>query len=97
MNSSGEGEVNDKMPLVTIDLIKGALSKDSKEEMMRRVSEVIAEIEARPEPRENMLPFVYCIIREHEWGNWGTNGVPITPELLGAVKNGTVHLAMKKP
>lgn len=85
------------MPVVTIDLIKGNISKEAKLEMMRRVSEVIAEIEARPHPRENMLPFVYCIIREAEWGDFGQNGVPVTPELLGAVKAGMVQITLKKP
>lgn len=85
------------MPVVTIDLIKGSISKEAKLEMMKRVSEVIAEIESRPNPRENMLPFVYCIIREVEWGDFGQNGVPVTPELLGAVKAGMVQIALKKP
>jgi hypothetical protein len=39
-------------------------------------SEVIAEIEDRPNPKENMLPFVYCIIREIDWGDFANNGVP---------------------
>jgi phenylpyruvate tautomerase PptA (4-oxalocrotonate tautomerase family) len=85
------------MPVVTIDIIKGAISKEGKLEMMRRVSEVVAEIESRPEPMENMLPFVYCIIRETEWGDFGQNGQPITPELLGAVKKGMVQITLKKP
>jgi phenylpyruvate tautomerase PptA (4-oxalocrotonate tautomerase family) len=62
------------MPVETIDLIKGNISKEAQLEMMKRVSEVVAEIEARPNPKENMLQFVYCIIREAEWGNFGQNG-----------------------
>jgi phenylpyruvate tautomerase PptA (4-oxalocrotonate tautomerase family) len=85
------------MPVVTIDIIKGAFSKAQKEEMMKRVSEVVAEIEARPNPKENMLPWVYCIIREVEWGDFGNNGVGITPEVLEAVKRGIIHVAMKQP
>lgn len=49
------------MPVVMIDIIEGVFSKEQKDEMMRRVSEVVAEIECRPDPKENMLPFVYCI------------------------------------
>ncbi len=85
------------MPVVTIDIIKGAFSKDQKVEMMKRVSEVVAEIESRPDPKENMLPFVYCIIRETEWGDFGNNGVAITPELLHAVKKGIVQISIKQP
>jgi 4-oxalocrotonate tautomerase len=91
------GEVIERMPVVTIDVIKGVFSKEQKEEMMQRVSEVIAEIECRPDPKENMLPFVYCIIREAEWGNFGTNGAPLTPEMLHAVKKGIIHLTMEQP
>jgi hypothetical protein len=47
--------------------------------MMKRVSEVVAEIECRPYPKKNMLPFVYCIVREVEWGNFASNGAPLTP------------------
>ena len=89
--------MNTEMPVVTIDLIKGNISKEAQLEMMKRVSEVVAEIEARPHPKENMLPWVYCIIREVEWGGFGQNGVPVTPELLGACKAGMVQIAIKKP
>lgn len=55
------GGRKEKMPVVMIDIIEGVFSKEQKDEMMRRVSEVVAEIECRPDPKENMLPFVYCI------------------------------------
>jgi len=90
------GEVIERMPVVTIDVIKGVFSKEQKDEMMKRVSEVVAEIECRSDPKENMLPFVYCIIREVEWGNFGTNGAALTPEMLHAVKKGIVHLAIEQ-
>ncbi|MDD1765356.1 MAG: tautomerase family protein [Methanomassiliicoccales archaeon] len=86
----------ERMPVVTIDVIKGVFSKEQKDEMMKRVSEVVAEIECRSDPKENMLPFVYCIIREVEWGNFGTNGAALTPEMLHAVKKGIVHLAIEQ-
>jgi len=84
------------MPVITIDIIKGVFTNEQKEEMIRRVSEVVAEIECRPDPKENMLPFVYCIVREVEWGNFATNGAPLTPEMLYAVKKGIVHLAIEQ-
>jgi phenylpyruvate tautomerase PptA (4-oxalocrotonate tautomerase family) len=91
------GEVREKMPEVTISIVKGTLTTDEKEEMMQRVSEVIAEISCRPDPKENLLPFVYCTIQESEWGNFGTNGAPLTPEMYNAVKKGIVHLTMEQP
>ena len=84
------------MPVVTIGIIKGSMNEASKAEMIKRVSEVVAEIEARPNPKENMLPWVYCIVEEIPFGNFGQNGMAISPELLGAVKAGMIQVVMKK-
>jgi len=44
------------MPFINIKVLKGALSKEKKEEMISRVTQVVAEIEARPHPKENLIP-----------------------------------------
>ncbi len=62
--------------------------------MAKRVSEVVAEIECRPYPKENALPWTFCIIQEIEAENFNLNGMPATPEMLEAVKTGKVHMAM---
>ena len=76
------------MPLINIKVLKGALSKEKKEEMISRVTQVVAEIEARPHPKENLIPHTWCLIEEVDFGNWGIGGNPVTPELLKAVLEG---------
>ena len=76
------------MPFINIKVLKGALSKEKKEEMISRVTQVVAEIEARPHPKENLIPHTWCLIEEVDFGNWGIGGNPVTPELLKAVLEG---------
>lgn len=84
------------MPEIVINIVKGTIDQEAKAEMIARVSEVVAEINARPHPKENLLPFVYCTVQEAEWGNFATNGMPLTPEMYDAVKKGIVHLTMEE-
>ncbi len=76
------------MPFINIKIMKGTLSDDLKEEMIARVSEVVAEIEARPHPKENLLPYTWCVIDEVELKHWGVGGQPATPEMLKATVEG---------
>jgi len=73
------------MPFINIKVLKGALSKEQKQEMIARVSEVVAEIEARPYPKEKVIPAVSVVIDEVEFENWGAGGVQVTPEMLKAL------------
>jgi len=70
------------MPLIQIKVIQGGLPEDKKDEMIARVSEVVAEIEARPFPKEKVLPFVWCIIEEVPAEKWGVAGQPVNFEAL---------------
>ena len=38
--------------------------------------------------KANVLPHVWCIIEDVEFGSWGVGGRAITPELLKAVLEG---------
>ena len=76
------------MPYITIRVFRGALSEEKKREMMSRVSETVAEIEARPNPKENLLSYVWCVIEEVNFGDWGLGGNPVTPETLKALLEG---------
>ncbi len=76
------------MPFINIKVLKGALSKEKKEEMISRVTEVVAEIEARPHPKENLIPRTLCLIEEVDFQGWGAGGKPVTPEMLQAVLTG---------
>lgn len=70
------------MPLIRINVLQGALSEEKKKEMISRVSEVVAEIEARPYPKEKLLPNVWCIIDEVPPAHWGVGGQPLSLELM---------------
>jgi 4-oxalocrotonate tautomerase len=76
------------MPFINIKVLKGTLSDEKKQEMMKRVTEVVTEIEARPAPKEKLMPHAWCVIDEVEFGNWGIGGQPITPEMLKAIIEG---------
>jgi 4-oxalocrotonate tautomerase len=76
------------MPFVSIKVIKGALSEEKKKAMIERVSDVVAEIEAAPEPKERMKPYVWCVIEEIDEGAWGVGGAPVTLDMLAALIKG---------
>lgn len=76
------------MPLIQIKLLEGVLSEEQKREMISRVSEVVAEIEARPHPKENLLPHTWCIIDEVAPARWGLGGQPLSLEALKALLEG---------
>lgn len=76
------------MPFVSIKVIKGALPDEKKKEMIERVSDVVAEIEAFPEPKERMKPYVWCVIEEIDEGHWGVGGAPVTLGMLSALIKG---------
>jgi hypothetical protein len=48
-------ERRSKMPFINIKVLKGTLSKEKKDEMIKRVSETVAEIEASPNPKDSLL------------------------------------------
>ena len=76
------------MPFINIKVLKGTLSKEKKAEMIKRVSETVAEIEASPDPKDNLVPHTWCVIEEVDFENWGIGGNQITAEMLQAVISG---------
>ncbi len=76
------------MPFINIKVLKGTLSEEKKKEMITRVSETVAEIEARPNPKEKLQPHTWCVIEEVDFGAWGIGGNAITPEMLKQVLEG---------
>ena len=73
------------MPYVNIKVLKGAINKAQKADMIRRVSEVVAEIEAQPHPKDKILPHVSVVIDEVDFENWGAGGAQVTPDMLKAI------------
>jgi 4-oxalocrotonate tautomerase len=76
------------MPFINIKVLKGTLSKEKKQEMIKRVSETVAEIEASPNPKDNLVPYTWCVIEEVDFENWGIGGNAVTPEMLKAILEG---------
>jgi 4-oxalocrotonate tautomerase family enzyme len=76
------------MPFINIKVLKGTLSEEKKKEMILRVTETVAEIEARPFPKEKLMPYSWCLIEEVDMQNWGVGGMTVTPELLKALMTG---------
>ena len=76
------------MPFINIKVLKGTLSKEKKQEMIKRVSETVAEIEASPNPKDNLVPYTWCVIEEVDFENWGIGGNAVTPEMLQAILEG---------
>jgi 4-oxalocrotonate tautomerase family enzyme len=72
-------------PFINIRVLKGTLSKEKKGEMIKRVSETVAEIEASPSPKDNLVAYTWCVIEEVDFDNWGIGGNQLTPEILQAV------------
>lgn len=73
------------MPLIQIKVFEGALTDEKKTEMISRVTDVVAEIEARPHAKEKLLPHTWCVIEEVPAANWGIGGQPSSLELLKAL------------
>ncbi len=53
--------------------------------MIKRVSETVAEIEASPSPKDNLVPYTWCVIEEVKFENWGIGGNQVSTEILQAV------------
>lgn len=62
------------MPHIDISVLQGRLTEDQIQELIERVSNVVAEIEARPHPPERLLPGVVCLVREVPPAHWGSGG-----------------------
>jgi 4-oxalocrotonate tautomerase family enzyme len=76
------------MPFINIKVLKGTLSKEKKAEMIKRVSEIVSEIESSPAPKDNLLAYTLCLLEEVDFDHWGIGGNAVTPEILKAVIEG---------
>ncbi len=76
------------MPFINIKVLKGTLSDEKKSEMIKRVSETVAEIETSPSQKDSLLGYTWCVLEEVDFGNWGIGGNAVTPEILQAVIEG---------
>ena len=67
------------MPLLNVKLIEGVFTPAQKQEMIRKLTDTMVEIEG-----ENMRPVTWVVIEEVKSGEWGIGGRGMT---TGAVKS----------
>jgi 4-oxalocrotonate tautomerase len=61
------------MPFVNVKVIEGVFSGDQKQDMVRRLTDAMVEIEG-----ENMRPVTWVVVEEVKSGDWGIGGNPLT-------------------
>jgi 4-oxalocrotonate tautomerase len=68
------------MPLVTIKLIEGVYSKEKKQEMIKRMTDTMVDLEG-----EHMRPVTWVVIEEVKSGDWGVGGKAFSCEDVKAL------------
>jgi 4-oxalocrotonate tautomerase len=67
------------MPFVNVKVIEGVFSSEQKQEMVRRLTDTMVEIEG-----ENMRPVTWVVVEEVRSGDWGIGGSPLsTADVMG--------------
>jgi len=61
------------MPLVTVKVIEGVFTREQKQEMIRRVTDTMVEIEG-----ESLRPVTWVLVEEVHSGDWGIAGNGLT-------------------
>ena len=71
------------MPFVNVKVIEGVFSADQKQDMVRRLTDAMVEIEG-----ENMRPVTWVVVEEVKSGDWGIGGNPLTTADVKALAAG---------
>jgi 4-oxalocrotonate tautomerase len=71
------------MPFVNVKVIEGVFSADQKQDMVRRLTDTMVEIEG-----ENMRPVTWVVVEEVKSGDWGIGGNPLTTADVKALAAG---------
>jgi 4-oxalocrotonate tautomerase len=71
------------MPMLTVKLIEGVFTPAQKQEMIRKLTDTMVEIEG-----ENLRPVTWVIVEEVKSGDWGLGGKPITAADVKAMAAG---------
>jgi 4-oxalocrotonate tautomerase len=61
------------MPFVNVKVIEGVFSREQKQDMVRRLTDTMVEIEG-----ENMRPVTWVVVEEVKSGDWGIAGNPLS-------------------
>ena len=72
------------MPYVTIRTLKKFATPEFKTALIAKVSEAVADVEVEflGANKEKVLSRLWCIVEEVPYENWGSRGLPLTPEKL---------------
>ena len=71
------------MPLVNVKVIEGVFSAAQKQDMVRRLTDAMVEIEG-----ENMRPVTWVVVEEVKSGDWGIGGNPLSTADVRALAAG---------
>ncbi len=61
------------MPMVTVKVIEGVFTSEQKQEMIRKITDTMVEIEG-----ENLRPVTWVLVEEVGSGDWGIAGNGLT-------------------
>ena len=70
------------MPFVNVQTIKGIMTAEQKNELLRRMTDLMVEIEGRGDPQVRQS--VWVRIDEHEPEQWSLGGIQPTSEMIAA-------------
>ena len=68
-----DDEGRTEMPIVTVKLIEGVFTAEQKQEMIRKITDTMVEIEG-----ENLRPVTWVLVEEVHSGDWGIAGNGLT-------------------
>ncbi|HYN30828.1 MAG TPA: 4-oxalocrotonate tautomerase family protein [Dermatophilaceae bacterium] len=71
------------MPLIQVKVIENVFTPEQKQEVIRRLTDVMVEIEG-----ENLRPVTWCVVEEVCSGDWGIAGNPLTTADVKALAAG---------
>jgi 4-oxalocrotonate tautomerase len=71
------------MPFVNVKVIEGVFSPAQKQDMVRRLTDTMVEIEG-----ENMRPVTWVVVEEVKSGDWGIAGNPLSTADVKALAAG---------
>ena len=66
------------MPFVNVRTVKGLLDAQQKEQLQKRLTDLMVEIEGRG--NEQFRPYVWVLIEEQDAANWTLGGIHPTTE-----------------
>lgn len=70
------------MPFIKVQTIKGIMNSEQKKELLRRMTDLIVEIEGKGDPEFRQS--VWILIDEQEPEQWSLGGIQPTFEMIAA-------------